>query len=371
MGMMGSMFGGGEDSDDQHSQSSSKTTVEPPLYVRQGGKNQYKIAEALQRQPYQPYSGPRVAPFSDDENAAFDMVRSSSGEWGGDLNASRSLVNYGTTPWADADISQYTNPYTEAVSDIAAREVRRGYDTDTAKRTNASAVGAGAFGGARHGVAESENIRNREQAVADIYTTGGRDAYEAARAGYGDDRAAMLDGARQSAGIGSLMSQLRGTDATRMIQTGGMRRGMDQSNLDTAYDDFVSQRNYPYEQSNYATGILKGIPYGQTTETNASTTGSATGSAPPPNMVGQIMGAGMTGMSMYNMMSDRSVKRDIVPLPADLAGAPLYAFRYLWDDSVHVGCMADEVEQLHPDAVSERGGLKMVDYGRLLAAEAG
>ena len=45
------------------------------------------------------------------------------------------------------------------------------------------------------------------------------------------------------------------------------------------------------------------------------------------------------------------MKNDIEPTGDRLAGAPLYRFRFVGDDVEHVGVMADEVSELHPDAV--------------------
>jgi len=65
-------------------------------------------------------------------------------------------------------------------------------------------------------------------------------------------------------------------------------------------------------------------------------------------------------------MSDRRAKADIQPIGAELAGVPLYTFRYWTDmDTVHVGVMADEAKKVHPDAVHLIDGFDHVDYAML------
>jgi hypothetical protein len=65
--------------------------------------------------------------------------------------------------------------------------------------------------------------------------------------------------------------------------------------------------------------------------------------------------------------SDRRLKEDIVPLGQELAGAPLYAFRYRGQPELQTGVMADEVRELHPDAVRVgANGFDEVDYAMLL-----
>jgi hypothetical protein len=67
-------------------------------------------------------------------------------------------------------------------------------------------------------------------------------------------------------------------------------------------------------------------------------------------------------------MSDRRTKTDIIPLGDSIAGVPLYKFSYREDPlhGVHIGVMADEAKQLHPDAVHELDGYDHVNYDLLM-----
>ncbi|MBR0903151.1 tail fiber domain-containing protein [Bradyrhizobium liaoningense] len=49
--------------------------------------------------------------------------------------------------------------------------------------------------------------------------------------------------------------------------------------------------------------------------------------------------------------SDRRLKRDVFRLGCLDSGICLYRFRYLWDDRLYVGVMAQEVERIAPEAV--------------------
>jgi hypothetical protein len=70
--------------------------------------------------------------------------------------------------------------------------------------------------------------------------------------------------------------------------------------------------------------------------------------------------------------SDRRLKKDIKPINARLAGAPLYTFRYRFDPgTLQVGVMADEVRALHPDAVRMVDGYDQVDYALLAKLDKG
>lgn len=80
-----------------------------------------------------------------------------------------------------------------------------------------------------------------------------------------------------------------------------------------------------------------------------------------------LAGAGLSAGGYAYGKSDRRLKQDIVPLGQELAGAPLYAFRYRGQSELQTGVMADEVRELHPDAVrTEPDGFDAVDYATLL-----
>jgi hypothetical protein len=81
-----------------------------------------------------------------------------------------------------------------------------------------------------------------------------------------------------------------------------------------------------------------------------------------------MFGLGGSFMNMLGALpwSDRRLKEDIEPTGGELAGLPLYTFRFIGHPEVHTGVMSDEVRELHPDAVVvHASGYDMVDYGLL------
>lgn len=66
------------------------------------------------------------------------------------------------------------------------------------------------------------------------------------------------------------------------------------------------------------------------------------------------------------MASDRRVKRDIKRIgETPVMRLPLYAFRYIWDDVLRVGVMAQDVLKVKPEAVDRSGSIMLVDYSAL------
>lgn len=88
--------------------------------------------------------------------------------------------------------------------------------------------------------------------------------------------------------------------------------------------------------------------------------------------MGGLFGLGGTiGSAALKMLpfSDRRLKSDIKRIGTADNGLPIYTFRYIGVPGLHVGVMAQEAEQMHPDAVHEDArGFKMVDYERVFDA---
>lgn len=80
------------------------------------------------------------------------------------------------------------------------------------------------------------------------------------------------------------------------------------------------------------------------------------------SLLGNLFGAAGTLGAAF--ISDRRMKRDIRKVGQN---GPLgvYEFRYTWSDKFHRGYMADEVEAVKPEAVTQLGAIKAVDYAQL------
>ncbi len=77
--------------------------------------------------------------------------------------------------------------------------------------------------------------------------------------------------------------------------------------------------------------------------------------------IGNVAGAGLYGGLK---MSDRRIKTDIRRIGEWVNGLPIYLFRYIADPlrRTFMGFMAQDVEQITPEAVVEIGGIKHVNY---------
>ena len=86
-------------------------------------------------------------------------------------------------------------------------------------------------------------------------------AQDAARSAFETEEASRLRATEALQGFAPLTQGLRDQAAAGLFTSGQAQRELDQRALDMAYADYVEQREYPYQQINYALGVLQGTPY--------------------------------------------------------------------------------------------------------------
>lgn len=101
--------------------------------------------------------------------------------------------------------------------------------------------------------------------------------------------------------------------------------------------------------------------------------GTGLGTAGILNMLGLFggggAGAGATlGALGAGLLSDERVKENIEPVGMLHNGLNVYSYNYIGDPTTQIGLLAQEVEQVHPEAVGRIGPFKTVRYD--LATEA-
>lgn len=150
------------------------------------------------------------------------------------------------------------------------------------------------------------------------------------------------------------------------------------------YGNALTERNLPYSELGALMGNSQSVGMPQFSN-------YAQASAQPTDVSGNIWKAYQADVDRYNqqqgqlwsgvgalgnlfMLSDERAKEDIKPVGELYDGQPVYSYRYKGDDATQIGLMAQEVEEVVPEAVGNIGGLKGVRYDlatKLSAALAG
>lgn len=391
----------------------TQTTIAPEFMPYAVGTLQ-KGMEIVNR-PYEAYTGPRIADFSQDTQAGFGLMRDNVGSYKpytdaaagalgdamgilqsinkpdpskikyfqgtyvGDVNApnvetfnaNRAREVY-ADEWGQDKVDQYLSPYVDNVLETLTAREDRNLQRALAQNRGLAAK-AGAFGGSRASVLDAvttdlSNMRLNEvmskemqNAWAQALTAFGSDRDAALKAGLGNQQAdlqyeqmnlnakvaaeelrrkleiqaaqgnqqarmaleqmnldanlraqdlqydvgiknAQIDVSRagamgqiggQYAGLGQTVHGLGAADANNMLKIGLMQDQQEQAKLDTAYNDFVNQRDYDRQNLAMMAGLIHGMP--MPTNSDVSVYQNA-------NPYSQMLGAGIGAMGLYQNM---------------------------------------------------------------------
>jgi len=275
--------------------------TELPEYISTGGEQLFEQAKEIGQQEYPVYTDPRVAGFNDDQQSAFQLTRDNVGNFQPALDQAGFLTDQGTQQWntiSDQQREGYLNPYQQGVTDIAMGNLEDQYQR-MAKFRDADAVSAGAYGGARHGIRDSLDDEQFLESSADLALKGAHTGYESGAARFDLDRKASLSGSDNYESIAQNTGALGTADVLNLSATGAQQQSLEQASLDTAYGDFLEERNWPYENLNFVLGALQGVPHNKTT--NSTTDGQRF--TDQSSGLSQAAGAGLAAASIYGSFS--------------------------------------------------------------------
>jgi hypothetical protein len=290
----------------------------------------------INQNPYQQYSGQRLAGFTPMQTQAFSRISDQQvapqigqatqqaqglapaalgygaqglgiGQMG--VGAGEAYRRAATTP---SDIQAYMSPYMQNVVDYQKQQAIRDFQKE-APRMQAQAVGQGAFGGNRLALQQSEANRALQNQLAGIQATGTQDAFKQAQQAqqFGSELGLRglgvglqgvsaglqgVSGAAQGAGLLGNLGQTQFGQETSItdaqLRAGALQQALQQQALDVGYQDFLKERNYPYQQLAFQSDMFRGLPLSQS---------AAQVYTAPPSMASQIGGLGMTGLGIYGM----------------------------------------------------------------------
>lgn len=303
--------------------------------------------EEASLQPYQPYSGQRLADQNQDINQSYSMIRNMAGQGqpGIDqaMDVTRSSIGqignimgqgpYQFSQYGYSDpgqfsgqaISQYMSPYMQDVVNGQKRAAAEEFQIANAAR-NAQAVQAGAFGGSRQAVQQGMAERDLMSRLGDIQSQGLQKSYEDAQSMFEKDRAARFAAEQAQAAelsrvqsgqsaenynrsnlnlnaltlagnqanqLADLQQKARAGDvqAAQLLETvGKSQQAQEQAKYDLGYQDYLRQQGYTNEQLQNLSAMLHGLPIQATGTTTTSV---------PYNPLQQALGTGIAALGLY------------------------------------------------------------------------
>lgn len=223
--------------------------------------------KALAQTPYQAYTGPLTAGSSALQNQAFTGLAGLS-------MPTSTMGAYNPTSFTTPGMAEsYMSPYLTASLAPQLAEAQR--QSEIQRVQNAGRLTkAGAYGGSRQAIMESEGVRGLLANLAGITGRGYEEAY---RTGMGQFN--TEEQRRQQA---QEMTNKYGFDVARMQQdAGATQRGIESEGIAADYGQFKEERDDPFKKVQYMQSLLQGMPV----ETQSTTYSQPTG-------LSSVLGAG-------------------------------------------------------------------------------
>lgn len=278
---------------------SSQTTTPNPQAAAAYSRFMQRAEDAANR-PYVPYTGQLVAGMSPDQLQAYEQIRKTQGysqpfydaarQWTENAVGSMSPENYGNT------VKQYMNPYQQNVIDTTLATINNQNKQQLNELTSRNML-SGGMGGDRGMVAraalQGQQNLSRDQKIAELEAQGYSNAQAQAMAG----AQLGLTGAGALAGLGTQGMQ-SGLAETQALLTGGaQQQALQQLGLDTAYQQWQQEQQFPYAQTSWLGSQLGAIG----PDMGSTTSGWQYGPVEKKSSAGQGLAGGiMSGLGMLN-----------------------------------------------------------------------
>tara|TARA_R100000322_G_scaffold154974_1_gene113973 strand:+ start:835 stop:2469 length:1635 start_codon:yes stop_codon:yes gene_type:complete len=223
-------------------------------------KEAKKLYEAKKTTGFQDFPGARIAGFTPEERAAMTGIAGLVGSGASYFDPATTLAKGLGDKFTTDTAQEYMNPYQQAVTDVAKRKAREDFE-QTMQDIGTKAVGVGGFGGSRQGVVESEAISDLGQRLSDIQTLGSQQAFQDARKAFEAQKARERLSGSALASLGQQAPQQALKEFTALSGVGEAGRGMEQSKLDLAYQNFMDRQRFADDALAGYQSTLYGYPY--------------------------------------------------------------------------------------------------------------
>ena len=293
--------------------SSASTTYQPPDAVKNAITDILGRAATQSNQPYPQYTPDTaaqysnynaglLAPMTPNQAQAGQSIAGLQGYTAPNFGAATNLVANSANPlqmqqFSQNSVNQYMNPY---LNDVVGSAVSNINQTNAQQQQQAlgSAIGQGAYGGDRAGIAQAELARQQGLAnnatIANLLGQG----YSQAQGQFNQqqqtdlatqlqNRTLMSNAGLNLANLGTQGQQAAIQQAQAQYGYGTAEQQQQQAGLSTAYQQYLNQQAFPYQQLSYYAGLASGAA--------PALGGTTTGSSPTISPYNAFSGLGVLG----------------------------------------------------------------------------
>jgi len=258
-----------------------------------------QLATSLAAQPYPNYQGQLIAGFSPLQQQGMQMTQDASTSQQPYQQGANSLINQSAQAWSPQTAQQYMSPYAQAAlaPQIQALGIQQ---AQNANQIGAQATRAGAFGDAQYGNEQALNNFFAGQNLNNLEQQGMNQAYNTGLGAYQQQQGQELQAGNALGNLGGQVQQTGLTGANAVFGAGTQQQQLNQSQLTEAYQNFMNQVNWPYQQLNTQIAATANSPYQVPTANLAPTSATAQNLGAFASLaggVGSLLGGGSSGAS--------------------------------------------------------------------------
>lgn len=283
-----------------------------PSYVTDANQLAVSRATDYANTAYTPYTEQRVAGLSENEQTASNLAADavSNNTAGQYLDKAGALTDdVAASDWTTETAQKYMNPFTDLVVNQSLKKNKEAYGENLAS-LQAKSASAGAFGGDRATMLESNLTKDYLETTGDLAAKGNYEAYNNASQMWQADNNRKLNAANSYRAVGGDISRLNSSQITDLIKTGQTDRLLEQAQLDVNYQDFIDERDW---------SVTNIQPLLETLSTIKTSNGTQQ-AVPASNTGGQVLGALATVAGYFGSTSSDSGMdtASIADTPTDL-----------------------------------------------------
>lgn len=241
-------------------------------------------ARSVSEEQYTPFSGQRIAGFSPDQMQAQQMTQQGIGQFMPTYNAGVSATQSATTPFNASSLDAYMNPYKAQVTDEISRLGNKNFTDNLLPGINSQFTGGGMFGSSRNALQLGRAAENVQQDITGQQGQYLSQGYQNAMNAYQQDQGRNLQAGQALVGQAAQGQGIYGTDVNALNASGQAQQTLQQQGLDTGYNQFLEQQQYPQVQAQYFNNIVRGIPQAGLVQQQTQNYGGA------GNQIGQALG---------------------------------------------------------------------------------
>lgn len=267
-------------------QSTNSTQVQSiPPWLEASYQEAVDRARAVSQEEPQVYQGQRIANFSDPSQQAFDAAQAGIGKFDPVYNAGVGNTAAASQQFNADDFGKFMNPYTSQVTNEIARLGNQNFNDNLMPAVNSQFTGGGMFGSSRNAEVLAREADKTQQGITGQQTAALQKGFQDSMGNYQTAQGRQLQAGQALTGQATAGQQMLGSDVNLLRSVGQANEDKSQLGLDTAYNQFLEQRDAPKANVQWFSDIAHG------TNANGLITSKSQSFAPQPNAIGQAVGA--------------------------------------------------------------------------------